>query len=175
MNVLCVGTAIMGYGLSTIIALSLTIVNDYGYTMNASATTAALMGGAFGSSFLPPFVGYFIQAYSPFALLYFVMAFIISFVLVYIRVHFYLVAHIPQEIKEEGEEGIESLEASPDIGGLDANSYQRARARSQALRNTPQIIDRESTPLLSGPARFEPAPTSYLATGPLSTRPFSSK
>jgi hypothetical protein len=31
--VLCLGTGVMGYGFSAIVALSLTVVNDYGYTM----------------------------------------------------------------------------------------------------------------------------------------------
>ena len=66
---LCLACICFSYGLSIIFSLTLTVVNDYGLTMDESATGLATMGTAVGGSLLPLLVGNLMNTLGPSILL----------------------------------------------------------------------------------------------------------
>mmetsp|Transcript_4956 Transcript_4956/g.7571 ORF Transcript_4956/g.7571 Transcript_4956/m.7571 type:complete len:564 (-) Transcript_4956:141-1832(-) len=89
-TMLCISGALLGGAVSSMSPLILTISNDYGFTLDAVSTSAIVMGGTVGESFVPVIIGYFMSVFGGSAM-------IISFVLIcasmvadYVYVHYRL-------------------------------------------------------------------------------------
>jgi fucose permease len=64
----CVAAVMFGYALSSIFPLAMTVVGDYNYTMDASATASFIIGSTVGDGAVPWLVGVVMGHYGPNAL-----------------------------------------------------------------------------------------------------------
>eukprot|EP01034_Spumella_vulgaris_P000040 gene40-55_t len=58
---LCIASALLGFGISSMFGLAMTVQTDYGYAMDAATTTTFMIGTTLGDAILPVVVGYLMQ------------------------------------------------------------------------------------------------------------------
>jgi MFS family permease len=84
---LLAGAAMMGYGISAVFPLAVTVVNDYGFTMDATVTFGMLKGLAIGGILIPILLGYLMRLFGPGVLTLSLCVLGLCEVVVYLLIH----------------------------------------------------------------------------------------
>ena len=79
----CVASGIYSFALSSIFPLALTVVNDYGFEVDASATASFIFASCIGDAVMPVVVGVLMEATSPLALPWAMAGFAFMLIAVY--------------------------------------------------------------------------------------------
>mmetsp|Transcript_14900 Transcript_14900/g.22417 ORF Transcript_14900/g.22417 Transcript_14900/m.22417 type:complete len:592 (+) Transcript_14900:89-1864(+) len=142
-----VASALMGYGLSAIIPLTLTVVNDYGLTMDPGTTGVAIMGAAAGAAIMPTLVGCILSSQGAEAVIMCCTIMGITLIAIYVCMHVVLLRHTAENHASrsytvDGEQNLNSYQRAQTMlaegdalcnrgNGTDVHTYQTISARER--------------------------------------------
>lgn len=95
----CITSALYGYALSAMFPLALTLVNEYGFEVDPSATASFMCAACIGDAAIPVIVGLCMTAFGPEALPRTMAVFAALLVIVYVSI-----AHTSTEIRKLGQQ-----------------------------------------------------------------------